>query len=71
MYFVIQVLLLIYLLYQPYPIKKLKKGDKVIVPALSWSTTIFPSAIRLITFCDCNDLDFNISIDNFNDCRNP
>jgi len=46
--------------------KKLKKGDKVIVPALSWSTTIFPLVqYGLIPiFCDCNDLDFNISIDN-------
>ena len=45
---------------------KLKKGDKVIVPALSWSTTIFPLVqYGLIPiFCDCNDLDFNISINN-------
>jgi len=47
--------------------KKLKKGDKVIVPALSWSTTIFPLVqYGLIpVFCDCNDSDFNISIENF------
>lgn len=46
---------------------KLKKGDKVIVPALSWSTTVFPLVqYGLIPiFCDCNDLDFNISIDKF------
>ena len=46
--------------------KKLNRGDKVIVPALSWSTTIFPLVqYGLIPiFCDCNDLDFNISIEN-------
>jgi len=45
---------------------KLKKGDKVIVPALSWSTTVFPLVqYGLIPiFCDCNDLDFNISLNN-------
>ena len=45
---------------------KLKKGDKVIVPALSWSTTIFPLVqYGLIPiFCDCNDFDFNISVNN-------
>lgn len=43
---------------------KLNPGDKVIVPALSWSTTIFPLVqYGLIPiFCDCNDLDFNLSI---------
>ena len=47
--------------------KKLKRGDKVIVPALSWSTTIFPLVqYGLIpVFCDCNDIDFNLSTDNF------
>ena len=44
---------------------KLYHGDKVIVPALSWSTTVFPLVqYGLIpVFCDCNDLDFNISIE--------
>ncbi len=47
--------------------KKLEKGDKIIVPALSWSTTIFPLVQYGLVpvFCDCNDLDFNISIKNF------
>ena len=42
---------------------KLQIGDKVIVPALSWSTTIFPLVqYGLIpVFCDCNDTDFNLS----------
>ena len=46
---------------------KLKAGDKVIVPALSWSTTVFPLVqYGLIpVFCDCNDTDFNISNTNF------
>ena len=46
---------------------KLKKGDKVVVPALSWSTTVFPLVqYGLIPiFCDCNDIDFNISINKF------
>ncbi len=46
---------------------KLKTGDKVIVPALSWSTTVFPLVqYGLIpVFCDCNDSDFNISNENF------
>ena len=44
----------------------LKRGDKVIVPALAWSTTIFPLVqYGLIPiFCDCNSIDFNLSIDN-------
>lgn len=42
---------------------KLKTGDKVIVPALSWSTTVFPLVqYGLIpVFCDSNDIDFNLS----------
>ena len=46
---------------------KLKAGDKVIVPALSWSTTVFPLVqYGLIpVFCDCNNTDFNISNINF------
>lgn len=42
---------------------KLRTGDKVIVPALSWSTTVFPLVqYGLIpVFCDSNDIDFNIS----------
>ncbi len=42
----------------------LKKGDKIIVPALSWSTTVFPLVqYGLIpVFCDSNDHDFNISV---------
>ncbi len=45
---------------------KLKKGDHVIVPALSWSTTVFPLIqYGLIPiFCDCNNFDFNISLSN-------
>ena len=37
------------------------------VPALSWSTTVFPLVqYGLIPiFCDCNDIDFNISINKF------
>lgn len=43
---------------------KLNPGDKVLVPALSWSTTIFPLVQYGLVpvFCDCNDLDFNLSI---------
>lgn len=46
---------------------KLKTGDKVIVPALSWSTTVFPLVQYGLVpvFCDCNDIDFNISNTNF------
>ena len=46
---------------------KLKRGDKIIVPALSWSTTIFPLVqYGLIpVFCDNNNIDFNISINEF------
>ena len=46
---------------------KLKAGDKVIVPALSWSTTIFPLVQNGLVpiFCDCNETDFNISNKNF------
>ena len=42
---------------------KLKTGDKVILPALSWSTTVFPLVqYGLIpVFCDSNDIDFNLS----------
>lgn len=43
--------------------RKLNRGDKVIVPALSWSTTVFPLVqYGLIpVFCDSNDIDFNLS----------
>ncbi len=43
----------------------LTKGDKVIVPSLSWSTTVFPlSQAGLIpVFCDQSELDFNIDLD--------
>ena len=44
---------------------KLHPGDKVIVPALSWSTTVFPLVQYGLQpiFCDANDEDFNISIE--------
>ena len=44
---------------------RLLPGDKVIVPALSWSTTVFPLVQYDLEpiFCDANDVDFNISID--------
>ena len=44
---------------------KLHPGDKVIVPALSWSTTVFPLVQYDLQpiFCDANDQDFNISIE--------
>ena len=44
---------------------KLHPGDKVIVPALSWSTTVFPLVQYDLQpiFCDANDEDFNISIE--------
>ena len=49
---------------------KIKRGDKLIVPALSWSTTIFPLAqYGLIPiFIDQSPSDFNISIDQMNLC---
>ena len=49
-----------------YQAGKLKSGDKVVVPALSWSTTVFPLVQYGLVpvFCDCNDIDFNISIEN-------
>ncbi len=42
--------------------KILKPGDKVVVPSLSWSTSVFPLVqYGLIPiFCDANDIDFNI-----------
>ena len=42
--------------------KILKPGDKVVVPSLSWSTSVFPLVqYGLIPiFCDANDVDFNI-----------
>ncbi len=50
----------------------LKKGDKVIVPALSWSTTVFPLVQYGLTpvFCDSNAHDFNISIEQIEDLIN-
>ena len=44
---------------------RLHPGDKVIVPALSWSTTVFPLVQYDLQpiFCDANDEDFNISIE--------
>jgi CDP-4-dehydro-6-deoxyglucose reductase, E1 len=48
----------------------IKRGDKVIVPALSWSTTIFPLAqYGLIPiFIDQSPIDFNMSIDQMTLC---
>ena len=42
----------------------LNKGDKVIVPALSWSTTVFPlyQAGLIPVFCDQSESDFNINL---------
>ena len=44
---------------------KLSKNDKVLVPALSWSTTIFPLAQAglIPVFCDQSFDDFNINLD--------
>ncbi|KGG16349.1 MULTISPECIES: DegT/DnrJ/EryC1/StrS family aminotransferase [unclassified Prochlorococcus] len=41
---------------------RLSVGDKVIVPALSWSTTVFPLVQYGLVpvFCDANDTDYNI-----------
>ena len=43
----------------------LSKNDRVIVPALSWSTTVFPlSQAELVpVFCDQSYFDFNIDLD--------
>lgn len=43
---------------------KLNKGDKVIVPALSWSTTVFPivQAGLIPVFIDQSDTDYNIDL---------
>ena len=43
----------------------LQKGDKVIVPALCWSTTVFPiiQAGLVPVFIDQDKLDFNIDLD--------
>tara|TARA_B100000212_G_scaffold341360_1_gene324335 strand:- start:2125 stop:3429 length:1305 start_codon:yes stop_codon:yes gene_type:complete len=43
----------------------LNKGDKVIVPSLSWSTTVFPLAQAglIPVFCDQSEIDFNINLD--------
>tara|TARA_A100001388_G_scaffold277680_1_gene270617 strand:- start:4711 stop:6015 length:1305 start_codon:yes stop_codon:yes gene_type:complete len=44
---------------------KLSKNDRVIVPALSWSTTVFPlSQAGLVpVFCDQSEHDFNVNLD--------
>ena len=49
---------------------KLEKGDKVIVPALSWSTTIFPLVQYGLVpvFVDISTEDFNLSLDNVENC---
>ena len=49
---------------------KLTKGDKVIVPALAWSTTIFPLVqYGLIpVFIDIDKNDFNISLIDLEEC---
>lgn len=43
----------------------LKKDDKVIVPSLSWSTTVFPltQAGLIPVFCDQSTDDYNINLD--------
>ena len=43
----------------------LKRGDKIVVPSLSWSTSIFPLVqYGLIPiFCDANEIDYNIDIE--------
>ncbi len=48
--------------------KILRKGDKVVVPSLAWSTTVFPLIqYGLIPiFCDANELDYNIDADRLN-----
>ena len=45
----------------------LSKNDRVIVPALSWSTTVFPlSQAELVpVFCDQSYFDFNIDLDQY------
>tara|TARA_B100000700_G_C15062474_1_gene866802 strand:- start:5929 stop:7230 length:1302 start_codon:yes stop_codon:yes gene_type:complete len=49
---------------------KLNKGDKVIVPSLSWSTTVFPLVqYGLIpVFVDISLNDFNLSLKNVEEC---
>ena len=51
---------------------KLKAGDKVIVPSLSWSTTIFPLVqYGLIpVFVDISYEDFNLSLTDLEECVN-
>ena len=49
---------------------KLKAGDKVIVPALSWSTTVFPLIQHglIPVFVDQEDSSFNIDPDQIQKC---
>jgi len=49
---------------------KLKKGDKVIVPSLAWSTTIFPLVqYGLIpVYIDICEDDFNLSLNDLEEC---
>lgn len=53
-------------------IGKLKKGDKIIVPALSWSTTIYPLVQHglIPVFVDQSDTDYNIDIERMTECAN-
>lgn len=49
---------------------KLKKGDKIIVPALAWSTTIFPLVQHglIPVYLDCCSETFNINTDEVLKC---
>ncbi len=47
---------------------KLKSGDKVLVPALAWSTSVFPLVQYGLVpvYIDISPVDFNLSIDELN-----
>lgn len=49
---------------------KIRKGDKVAVPALAWSTTVFPLVqYGLIpVFIDISENDFNLSLNDLEEC---
>ena len=52
-------------LVNPYRKRKLKKGDEILIPALCWSTSLWPivqSGLKPI-FVDINVLDLNIDLD--------
>ena len=49
---------------------KIRKGDKVAVPALAWSTTVFPLVqyAFIPVFIDISDNDFNLSLNDLEEC---